>query len=53
MFEWLSVTASSYMDYYVNFLAQQWNRLTPMTYGGVLISIGVFGWLLMKSGSKR
>ncbi len=33
-------------------LHKAWNCLTPMQYGGMLITIAVVGWLLMKSDTK-
>lgn len=41
-----------YMDYYRGFLASTWDHMTPMQYGTLLISIGVFGWILMKTSFK-
>ena len=34
-------------------LLKTWNHLTPMQYGSMLVCIGVVGWLLMKSDTKR
>lgn len=53
MFEHVSQTFHEYMAFYSRYLAQQWNHMTPTKYGVLLISIGVFGWLLMKSSTKR
>ena len=53
MIENMMLTASSYGEFYCKFLRNEWSHMTPMKYGVILIGIGVFGWLLMKSGSKR
>ncbi len=34
-------------------LQKAWHHLTPMQYGGMLVCIGVVGWLLMKGGPKH
>jgi hypothetical protein len=46
-------TVYSYWDFYCRFFSMQFNQMSPMKYGGLLIGIGVFGWFLMKNGSKR
>jgi len=53
MWETVTTTYSSYMDFYRSYLFDHWQHLTPMKYGMLLIGIGVFGWLLMKSGAKQ
>ena len=53
MIETITLTASSYWVFYCKFIRTEWSHMTPMKYGAILIGIGVFGWLLMKSGSKR
>jgi hypothetical protein len=53
MIETITLTASSYWEFYCKFLRNEWHHMTPMKYGFILIGIGVFGWLLMKSGSKK
>jgi hypothetical protein len=49
----LMVTARSYYAFYARFFSDQWTGLNPVRYGVLLIGVGVFGWLLMKSGNKR
>jgi hypothetical protein len=45
-------TFRQYMAFYGKYFSQQWNDIGPVGYGVLLISIGFFGWLLMKSGVK-
>lgn len=47
-----SSTVRYYLDYYREFVISTWDHLTPMQYGTLLIGIGVFGWLLMKTSFK-
>lgn len=47
------LTIRQYLAFYQKFLLQQWRDINPVTYGILLISIGVFGWLLMKNGARR
>jgi hypothetical protein len=42
-----------HLNYYVFFVADQWNHMTPMKYTSLLISIGLVGFLLMGRGNKR
>ncbi len=42
-----------YLNFYQDFIIQQWNNMTPMKYGSLLICIAIFGFLLMKSGTRR
>jgi hypothetical protein len=53
MFTNMMVTARGYYAFYGRFFADQWYGLNPVRYGVLLIGVGVFGWLLMKSGNKR
>lgn len=53
MIEWVTMTAREYSAFYVRYFQSQWSHMTPMKYGVILISIGVFGWLLMKSSIKK
>lgn len=53
MIDSIWTTMQEYGNFYVHFLQQQWHNMTPMRYGILLISIGVFGFLLMKSGARR
>lgn len=41
-----------YMRFYGDYFCKQWNAMGPTGYGILLISIGIFGYLLMKSGVK-
>ena len=38
---------------YHSLVVRYWNQMTPMQYCGLLISIAVAGWLLMKSVSRK
>jgi hypothetical protein len=49
----LTVFFRSYYAFYTRFFSDQWTGLNPVRYGVLLIGVGVFGWLLMKSGNKR
>lgn len=42
-----------YVRFYHNYAIDKWDALSPMQYGAILISIGVFGWILMKSTGRR
>ncbi len=53
MLDNLLYTVSYYIRFYANFFAKQWRDMTPMGYGMLLVSIGVFGYFLMKSGTKK
>jgi hypothetical protein len=53
MFTNMMVTFRSYYAFYGRFFSDQWTGLNPVRYGILLISVGIFGWLLMKSGNKR
>ena len=48
----VSLSFSGYLKFYREFLLEQWRDMSPVGYGIMLIMIGVFGWLLMKSGTK-
>lgn len=41
-----------YLKFYATYFSDQWHAMGPSGYGFLLIGIGVFGWLLMKSGVK-
>ena len=43
---------SYWINVYAKLFSKTWHNLTPMQYGYLLISIGVVGWLLMKSSSR-
>ncbi|MCH8828289.1 MAG: hypothetical protein IID45_01795 [Planctomycetes bacterium] len=53
MYESFTSTVSHYWTFYVESLKSQWHNMTPMKYGILLISIGVVGFLSMKSSTKR
>ena len=53
MLDSILYTLSYYVRYYGNFLAKQWHNMTPMGYGSLLLCIGLFGYILMKSGTKK
>jgi len=52
MFENVTNTVSTYLSFYGQFFLQQWSTMTPMKYGALLLAVGVFGWVLMKSSQK-
>ncbi len=52
MLENAYTTFRQYMAFYGKFINDQWHDIGPMGYGILLISIGFFGWVLMKSGVK-
>ncbi len=45
-------TFCRWMSFYGTYFSKQWNEMGPEGYGILLVSIGVFGWVLMKSGLK-
>ena len=45
-------TVSYHLRFYQSFLASAWDNMTPMQYGFLLVTIGVTGWALMKSGAS-
>jgi hypothetical protein len=49
----LAASLRHYLRFYRDYAENKWDNLTPMQYGILLISVGVFGWLLMKSATKR
>ncbi len=42
-----------YLDFYRHFALQRWSRITPAEYGMLLIGVGVAGWFLLKSASRK
>jgi len=40
-------------DYYVESLQYQWNHMTPMKYGALLIFVFLAGFVLLKSNLRR
>jgi hypothetical protein len=41
-----------WFNVYSNLLMKYWNNMTPSQYGGLLITVSLIGWLLMKNGAK-
>jgi hypothetical protein len=41
-----------YMRFYKKYALDSWTDMGPSEYGVLLLSIGVFGWLLMKNGTR-
>lgn len=52
MFDSIYSSIRQYMVFYGDYFTKQWNDMGPTGYGILLIGIGLFGWLLMKSGIK-
>lgn len=48
----LAMPVSHYGKYYWRSLVYSWNSMTPAQYAIILISVALFGWILMKSGSR-
>ncbi|WP_339741827.1 hypothetical protein [uncultured Rubinisphaera sp.] len=42
-----------YANFYYTFVLRWWSNITPAEYGVVLIGVGVFGWILLKSASRK
>jgi hypothetical protein len=53
MFENLYHFALRYLTFYEQYFMAKWDRMSPLKYGTLLVGVGIFGWLLMKSGNKR
>ena len=53
VFASLSERFGFYVRFYRNYAMDRWDSLSPMEYGVLLISIGVFGWILMKNTGRR
>ena len=49
----VSERVSYYVRFYRNYALDRGDAMTPMQYGALLIGIGVFGWLLMKSANQK
>ena len=49
----LANVVTRYAKFYSQYAANAWVNMTPSQYGLILISVAVFGWLLMKSGARR
>lgn len=41
----------AYLRFYEDQLFRLWDNLTPMQYGLMLLTVGILGWVLMKSGA--
>ena len=46
-------TCCEYGRFYIEGIRSFWGHLRPATYSLVLLSVWLFGFLLMKSGAKR
>ena len=46
-------TLWSFLEFYRDWLVGQWNDITPIRYGILLIVIGIGGYWLMGRGFKR
>lgn len=46
-------TTTYYLRWYRDYFLECWADMGPTEYGILLISIGVFGWLLMKGGARH
>lgn len=53
MFDELTTTVWLYGQFYVRWAEHRWSVIGPSDYGIILISVGVFGWLLMRSASRK
>lgn len=53
MWDSITSTTSYFLRYYKDQLQYHWHHMTPVKYGVLLISIGVIGFLLMKSNMKK
>jgi hypothetical protein len=49
----LANAVTRYAKFYAQYATSAWTNMTPSQYGIILISVAVFGWILMKSGSRR
>ena len=46
-------TVSYHLQFYQSFLVSAWDNISPMQYGVLLVTIGIIGWALMKSGASQ
>lgn len=53
MWNSITTTMNTFWKYYVDLAQYHWVHMTPMKYGYLLLSIGVVGFLLMKSNMKK
>ncbi|MCA8987621.1 MAG: hypothetical protein KDA78_08280 [Planctomycetaceae bacterium] len=42
-----------YADFYYDFAIKSWNNITPSQYAVVLLGVGWFGWIMLKSASRK
>jgi hypothetical protein len=49
----LASAVTRYANFYSQYAANAWANMTPSQYGIILVSVAVFGWILMKSGARR
>jgi hypothetical protein len=49
----LANAVTRYAKFYAQYASSAWANMTPTQYGIILVSVAVFGWLLMKSGARR
>ena len=49
----LAFSITRYAKFYSQYASNAWANMTPSQYGILLVSVAVFGWILMKSGSRR
>ena len=49
----LANSVTRYARFYAQYASNAWTNMTPSQYGIILVSVAVFGWILMKSGSRR
>lgn len=42
-----------YLDFYRDYALRRWSSITPFEYGVLLIGVGVFGWILLKSANRK
>jgi len=53
MLENIWTTITLYLEFYRHYAMQRWSSITPAEYGMLLIGVGVFGWILMKSANRK
>ena len=53
MWESITSTVSKYWNYYVGAVYSEWQHLTPMKYGMLLVFIFLAGWVLKKSNLRK
>ena len=41
----------TYLRFYEDLLFRLWDNMSPMQYGMMLLTVGILGWVLMKSGA--